>query len=158
MFSGCQSESSTEPPRDSGRKLGFSPEQVTISSGQPTELHLVIENLADSIFAVSMQIGFADSILSFTGIANAASGGFWGANAVQFAHDTLSVLHITISRVQGQTAVNGSGTICTLRFNAVAAGNCVVEVLTDQLVFYNSEGRELEVPELEEKTAVIHVI
>ncbi|MBU1982950.1 cohesin domain-containing protein, partial [bacterium] len=126
--------------------------------GEQTSLRLVVENLTDSIFAISLRISYRDSILTFAGVAGAESGDFFGADAIQFAQDTLSVLHITISRIQGQTEVNGSGTICTFRFVGRNAGNCVMEILPDQLEFYDSAGRTIEVPNLEIKTASVHVI
>jgi hypothetical protein len=158
LSAGCQSESSTEPPPDSGQRLRFTPDDVAVSIAQQAALRLMVENLTDSVFAISLQISYADAVVSFAGLAGAEPGDFFGGESLRFVQDTLSVLHVTVSRIQGQTEVSGSGTIGILQFTGRAPGDCVIEVLPDRLEFYDSQGRAIEVPELEIKTATVHVI
>jgi hypothetical protein len=157
LISGCENESPTEPIQASGSLLLFSPEESTISVGDEITLQFIVRNLPDSIFALSAQIRYSDSLLSFINIAEPESDDFFGSNAVQFVYDTLSVLHLTISRIHGQSEVSGSGTICTFQLIGKAIGNCVVEVLTEQFEFFDLGGNVIEISELDTKSAIIRV-
>jgi hypothetical protein len=157
LLTGCKNENATEPLQNSGKVLSFSPDDVSLSIGDQISLQLIARNLSDSIFAISAQISYNDLVLSFSGMTETATGDFFGSDAIQFTQDTLSVLHLSISRIQGQPEVSGSGTICTLRFTGKTSGSSLIELLPDQLEFYNDEGHRIEMPELEKVPAAIHV-
>jgi len=158
IFCGCQSNSPTEPPPDETQRLSFTPEDVTISIGQQTALTLRIENLSDSVFAISLQIDYDNTILSFSSVSAAESEDFFGTEAVQFVQDTLSVLHVALSRIQGQPEVSGSGTLCSFQLEGNAAGSTSFEVTPEHLKFYDSKGREIEAQDIEIQSATVSVI
>jgi hypothetical protein len=153
----CSDDSTTTPQSTAINGLYFTPDEVTVAVGQPIELNLKIGSLADSIFAASLQIGFSDAVVSFADSAGFVPGDFFGDQAVGFAQDSTSILHLSITRTQGQSQVIGSGSLGTLHFNARAAGTTSVQIAIDQLHFYNASGSEITVPDIEIHSATLHV-
>lgn len=154
-LAGC-SDNSTNPQNEI-TSLRLTPQAVTISVGEETHLNLEIQVCRQPVFGVSMQIAYDNTVLSFQESQGTVKGDFFGGEAIFFVNDNESIIHLTITRIQGQPAVTGSGTMVTLAFRGLTVGNCTVQVKEDELNFYNSAGSEIELPQLEIEEAVVMV-
>lgn len=156
LLSGC-SDTSTEPEPEPRPGIFITPSTASLALGQRTDFLLSVENLSPPVFAVSLQISFDDSVLSGSDSLYPAASGFFGPNAVSFAQAEDSTVHVAISRVQGQTQVSGSGSLCQLRFTGRATGSCRLEIVPAELRFYDSLGTVIAIPDLEIRAATVSV-
>ncbi|MBC8276667.1 MAG: hypothetical protein H8E46_00425, partial [FCB group bacterium] len=65
--------------------------------------------------------------------------------------------HLTITQIQGQPEITGSGNLCGFSFTGIAAGNSEIMILPEELHFYDSAGAEIEFGQLELNSAEIVV-
>jgi hypothetical protein len=157
MLLGCKEDSSTNPQTEVIHGLYFTPDEATVAIGQEVALNINVGELVDSVFAVSFQLAYKDSAIQFPDSLGIQAGTFLGVDAVQFAYDSASTMYVTLSRIQGQSEVSGSGVLCTLKLKGKAAGISPIEFLSDKLQFYNSQGSEIEQTDLEIHAATLHV-
>jgi hypothetical protein len=156
LGAGCKKDSPTQPP-ETHAGLSFSPGEAAVAVGGALALSLAIGEQADSLFAVSLQLHFADSLLAFADFAGIEAGNFLGTDAVVFAQDSGGVLHVAVSRVQGQTPVSGSGTLCTLHFRGRAPGLCALKILPAELHYYTATGADLPTGQADTVRATVRV-
>jgi hypothetical protein len=157
LLAGCSKDSTVTPESSSPSGLYFSPDHQTVAAGQEALLELKLGELADSVFAITMQIGCDERVITMANSAAVTSGDFFGSEAVYFAQDSLSVIRLAITRTQGQRPVAGSGTLASLRLQAQAAGSCSLWINSDSLTFYDAAGRVLGIPRLDLRSASITV-
>ena len=72
-------------------------------------------------------------------------GSFFQTEAISFAKAESDRIHLAFTQTRGQSAVSGSGWIGTLILSGRAAGNGVVEVLMEDLHFYDPSGNAVDV-------------
>ncbi len=156
VLGGC-GKKSTAPNQPVINRLYFTPDSLTIAPGQTTHLDLRMEGESSSIFAISLRIGFADTILTFSDSLGVLAGNFFAGAAILFTRTSDSVIHLSISRVSAQTAPPDSNTICTLIFTGRAPGVSPIRILPEDLVFYDVDGEPIGFPLLETAPAVIKV-
>jgi general secretion pathway protein D len=85
------------------------------------------------VFAVPLQVHYDHSKLA---LVNVDDGDFLGKDGqpVALAHrDQDGVVPISISRPPGASGVNGSGVLCTLTFQAKAAGNADISIVQPEV-------------------------
>jgi len=155
LISGCSNDS-TEP-EEQQPVLFFSESSTTITVGEQTNLSLEIEDFTESVFGVSFQVQYDSSIISFNESSGLSSGDFFGQDAIIFVKDNNSNIHITISQIQGQNVVSGSGVFNTFTFNGKSFGNCTIQITPEDLHFYDINGNIIELQDLEFKSAIINV-
>ena len=146
---------STEP--DPEPKIFLSPASANVTVGNTIDLNIVVEENQTSFFAVSMQITYNNTLLNFDDNNGFNRGSLFDQSAIVFAQNNGSVIHLSVSQVKGQTSTSGSGVIGTLRFSATSSGNSPIRINQDELIFYNSQGNEINIPDLEIKAASISV-
>ena len=133
------------------------PEFQTISINNEASISLDVQNLSQPIFAMSMQVNYSSSVLSFNDLTGFSDGGFFGNQNVVFVNEDNSIIYIAMSIQQGNSEIDGSGTICTLTFKGNATGSSEIYISLSDLHFFDSDGNEISVGEFEIETAMITV-
>jgi len=154
-FVGCSS--STEPMNGPSANIFFTPNEVNTTIGETLLVSLEISELSEAIFGMSLQIGYDSTYISFSDTSGIESGDFLGADAITFSRISDSIIHLSITRIQGQESVSGSGVICTLPIVGKTIGNSSIRILRDDVHFFNVVGDELEIPGLETQNADVMV-
>jgi len=151
---GCESDNTVQGHQPVN-SLHFSPDVVTLSPNDSARVSLVISGLSTNIFGMSFQIVCDSTVISF--ISEPEAGDFFGQEEISFSRTTESTIHMSITNIQGNAPVNGSGTICTLYFSGQSEGDCLIHLLRDELRLYNSAGIEIENLDLELSSAIIQI-
>ena len=154
ILTSCGKEPSRSKPEPT---LSFTPQTLSINTGQQGEFTIQIEDLDSPVFGISMRIAYDSSIVSFSDSTGFSVGDFFGTDVVAFTREEVSIIHLTVTLTQGQEEVSGSGDIGRLTFVGKSTGNSTVEVITSELYFYDSEGNEGIIPDLEIENAIIAV-
>ena len=132
------------------------PEFQTISMITEASISLDVQNLSQPIFAMTMQVNYNSSILLYTGFDD---GGFFGSqNVVLVQAEQDSLLYIAVSIQQGNSEVDGSGSIGTFTFDGLDAGTSEIDISLTDLHFFDSDGNEISVGDFEIAPAIITVI
>jgi len=154
LFMGC--EELTDELDDS---LAFKLEPAfqTISMNNEASISLDIQNLSQPIFAVSMQINYSSSVLSFNDSTGFGVGEFFGNQNVIFVQEENSIINIALSIQQGNNEVDGSGTIGILTFKGNSTGTSEIEISLSELHFFDSTGNEISIGDFELVSAMITV-
>lgn len=150
-FISCEKESKPDPI------ILFRPGTLTLHTGQSGELSIKIEDLREHIFGVTMRIVYDPNIVSFSDSTGFESGDFFGNEIVSFVEKGDSVIHIALTLTQGQSEERGSGYLGDLTFTGNSPGSSTIEILPTELVFYDSEGNDVVIPDLEIEAAEITV-
>ena len=131
------------------------PEFQTISMITEASISLDVQNLSQPIFAMTMQVNYNSSILLYTGFDD---GGFFGSQNVVLVHaEQDSRLYIAVSIQQGNSEVDGSGSIGTFTFDGLDAGTSEIDISLTDLHFFDSGGNEISVGDFEIVPAMITV-
>jgi hypothetical protein len=149
-------EKSTEP-KQNNPKLYLSPDDVTISVGAQSTIDLIIQDCPESFFGLSLQIEYNNSIVSFDDSLGLSTGDFFDSNAIVFVKENSNKIHLTITQIQGQNQVNGSGIVCTITFTGLLVGSSSIQLMENEIHFYNSVGNEIEIPRLMYQHSKINV-
>jgi len=157
ILSGCSSNSS-EPSDESHARLAFTPAEITVATGEQTSITLEILELSIPIFGLSFKMTFDPGIISFADTLEVESGNFFGQNTIAFATKTDSTIHLSFTKTQGQESVINPGIICSFPITGEKIGNCVIEILREEIRFYDSVGDEIEVLDLELGGMAVNVI
>lgn len=137
--------------------ISFSPENQNISINESISLDLELQGLSDSIFAVSMEINYNDSILIFNDSTGFNIGEFFGDEIIYLIYENNTSIYFSISIQQGNTMVDGSGSIVSFEFFGLSPGTSVIEILPSNLKFFDSTGNEIIISNLESTTSIITV-
>ena len=129
----------------------------TMPINNEASLSINVQNLSQPIFAISMQVNYSSSVLSFNDLTGFSDGGFFGNQNVVFVNEDNSIIYIAMSIQQGNSEIDGSGTICTLTFKGNATGSSEIDISLSDLHFFDSDGNEISVGEFEIETAMITV-
>lgn len=151
LFMSCEKESKPDPT------ILFQPETLTLTTGQSGELSIKIEDLRERIFGVTMRIMYDPHIVSFSDSTGFAIGDFFGDDIVTFINEEDSVIHIAFTLTQGQSEERGSGYLGDLTFTGNSPGSSSIEIVPTELVFYDSEGNDVVISDLEIEAAEIIV-
>lgn len=155
MMMGC-SKKSTESNQPNPI-VSFDPANIEISAGNTTQIRLRIDDFTQSIFAASFQIDFDDSKIS---IADSFVTGFesiFGENVIRFIRVDSSMVRLSITRIQGDSAFSGSGIICGLYLTAISEGVCSLVFRQAESYFYDIEGDIVTIDSLKITPAVITI-
>jgi hypothetical protein len=139
LIAGC-SDNSTGDDNNTSPQLYFSPESSTVVIGNQIDLSLKIKNLTPSIFAVSVQLHHNNSVFSFSDNIDSGSDDIFGDDALRFAQHDDSTIYLSVTRTQGQSQVEGSGTIGILELEGNSIGLDSIYIIPGQLYFYDSTG------------------
>jgi Cohesin domain len=156
LLSGCADE--TNKSDEFSLHVRLQPEDVSINQGDAIWVEIMIEECTQPIFGISMQVEYDEDLLSFADSTSVMTGDFFGDNGITFAGEENGVIHLTMSLVQGDTLLDGNGTLCSLRFNAVNVGEAAINLLSEEISVYDAEGNLLEIEFLETANTIISVI
>ena len=147
---------SCDEETDDSLAFKLDPEFQTISINGEASISLDVQNLSQPIFAMTMQVNYNSSILLYTGFDD---GGFFGSqNVVLVQAEQDSLLYIAVSIQQGNSEVDGSGSIGTFTFDGLDAGTSEIDISLTDLHFFDSDGNEISVGDFEIAPAIITVI
>ena len=156
IFFTCSNSSDPDPDPT----IYLSPASSNISIGGLTDLNIVIEDNDKSVFGISMQIVFENSSLGFTDSSGFTAGAMFDQNAINFVQSNSSIIHLSLTKVNDpliNVELSASGKVGTLTFQANVAGNSIVSILEDELYFYDSNGEEITIADLNIESASINV-
>jgi hypothetical protein len=145
------------PENDCLANMHFSPVYQSIGINENASLEMVINGLSEPIFAMSMQISYNSSILSFNDSTGFSVGEFFGDQNIVFVNVDNSIIYISMSIQQGNSAVDGAGTISTLTFKGSSSGTSEIEISLSDLHFFDSGGNEISTENFETVPAMITV-
>lgn len=149
--------SSSSDPNDKSQRIYLSPASSDVSVSGQVDLNLMIENFQQTIFGLSLQVDYNNSLLSFSDSSGISFGGLFGQSTVKFVSSNGNTIYISVSQIRGQSSVSGSGTICTISFQASAPGASNVEISPSDLHFYDFAGNDISISELEISSAAINI-
>ena len=138
-------------------KILFSPPHLSLTIGAQKQLNLNLQNLDPSIFALSLQIAYNDSFLAFDDALGADKGDFFDPEAILFVKQDSSIIHLTLTQIQGRGEVQGSGVLGVFTFTGKATGSSAISMLAGETHFFNAGGSEITIPDLEFEAAEITV-
>lgn len=156
VITGC-GNNSTEPESSDLPQLLIEVENLSINTDETAEITLRLENIPETIFGVSLQLSYDNSVLSFTDSTAVTAGDYFGDNIILFVQDDNSVVHLSVTRLQGQDGVDGTGDICSINFTSEQSGDCNFEISEDDLNFYDTDGSLISIDSLEISSAEVHV-
>jgi len=148
---------STSTDSDNNPKIYLSPASANVSISEQTSLEIIIEDNQKSFFGISMQLSYDNTKLGFVDSTGFVAGAMFDQSAISFAKKNGSKIHLSLTQLNGQASTSGSGTIGTLTFQATATGNSVIDFLEDDLIFYDSNGSEIKISDLNVESAAITV-
>jgi hypothetical protein len=137
--------------------LSFGPANLGMAVGNSADIIFRIDNLTQPIFAASFQIRFNNSIISISDSLISDLDDIFGENAIQFIRIDSSIIRLSLTRIQGEQEITGSGIICGFRLTGSTAGICSLTVLPDESSFYNSDGDDVVLDSLEYSPGIITV-
>lgn len=150
------SKKSTEP-LPQYPKLSFAPANLEISSNQSTRVNMRIDNFTQLLFGASFQITFNSSKISVADSLASVNESIFGGNTIRFIRVDSSTVHLSITRIQGDDPVSGSGIICGLHITGNEPGVCSLAIAPDELYFYDIDGDIVTIDSLEITPAIIRV-
>ena len=148
----------TTNPEETVPTLALDPDALSIDVGQEGGLTIQIEDFDVSIFGFSMRIAYDSTNVSFKKSAVFAEGDFFGSDIVAFVEEESALIYLTITLHQGQQEVSGSGDLGELMFVGKSSGSGTVEIISSELIFYDSAGNEVTISGLEIVNATVTVL
>lgn len=157
VFFGC-SEKSTEPKSSSeSASISFSADSVSIGIGEEVDLQLQLSLSGRTIFGISMRVDYNQDIVIFNDSTDFEAGDFFGTEIVSFVQSEENTIYLSISLTQGENQVGGSGDLGTFTFTGLSQGVSDIEIVSSELVFYNSDGDIITITDQDIDNAVISV-
>jgi len=152
---GC-SKKSTEPT-SANPKLSFAPSTIGISSGYSAQVGLRIDNFSQPIFAASFRIDFNGSKISVSDSLVSDIESIFGENSISFIRIDSSIIHLSLTRIQGDSAFSGSGIICGMILTGLESGVCSLEIRQTESYFYDIDGNIVTINNLAISPAIVTV-
>lgn len=137
--------------------FSFTPDSTILPINNESAINIIMENFETTMFGISMRITYDSALVSITDSTGFSPGNIFDQNAIVFSKAENSIIYLTLTQVQGQGQVSGTGTLGTLTFKGKSAGNCTIQIIQDKLNLYDNLGNQVGLPEMEFETAVIQV-
>jgi hypothetical protein len=147
-----------DDPANDCALIHLTPISQSIMVGESAIVTIEIDELSDPIFSISMEINYQTSILAFDDSSGFVVGDFFGADHIVFITEESSIIYLTITLLQGEELIHGSGSIGNLTFTGLAAGTCNIQIPIDGLHFFDDSGNEIFPNDLFIEHAVITVL
>ena len=153
LFVGCGTE-----PEETVPTIALTPDALSIIVGQEGDLALQIKDFDVSIFGISMRVAYDSSNVSFSKSTGFAAGDFFGSDIIAFVQEESSLIFLTVTLQQGQQEVSGTGDLGKLTFIGKSPGSGTVEIISSELIFFDSDGNQIIIPGLEIEIATVTVL
>lgn len=154
LFTACPKKSTNPEPNI---YVSLAPQTLTLNTGETGAMSINLEVFGESIFAVSLQLTYDSSIVSFSTADGLELGDFFGSDIISLLEADENIIHLALTLTQGQTEQSGSGVLGTLRFRGASQGSSPIVITPTELHFYNSAGTEVINPNLDIETGSITV-
>ena len=135
----------------------FTPDSTVLPIDNEIGVDIILENFETTMFGISLRINYDSTLVSFTDSTGFSPGNIFDSNAIVFTKAENSIIYLTLTQVQGQSQVSGTGTLGSLTFKGETAGNCTIQIIQDKLNLYDNLGNQIALPEMEFETAIIQV-
>ncbi len=147
-----------DDPTNDCALIHLTPISQSIMVGESAVVTIEIDELSDPIFAISMEINYQTSILAFDDSSGFVVGDFFGADHIVFITEESSIIYLTITLLQGEELIHGSGSIGNFTFTGLAVGTSNIQIPIDRLHFFNDSGNEIFPNDLVLEPALINII
>jgi hypothetical protein len=155
IFVGCEDKSGNV--EDNIIRLDFTPSEAVIAVGEDASIELKVNDIDQPFFALSMRIEYDSSVVAFLEADFDDDSSIFSPNAITFVQNAGSIIHLSLTQIQGQPSVSASGNLATFTFKGLSPDSCSINILPDDLHFYDSSGAEIEVFQPEISNALIIV-
>jgi len=145
----------TDPVLTPSVKLESS--EVTTTVGSIITIRAVATDLPSDFFAVSLRISFDSNRLTIGGDQSDWIGDVWSSSAIGLIEVESGIVYLSITQVAGAGNISGNGTILSLNLTTEQAGVASLDLVQSQLVFYDSNGGEVPMNDLEIEGASITI-
>jgi len=122
---------------------------TTSAVGSTISITVEIAGLPSDFFAVSMRISFESNRLTISADQSDWIGSVWSSSAIGFLEVESGLVYVSITQIAGTSDVSGDGTVLTLDLTAEQAGVASLDLIQSHLVFYDAEGAEITMSDLE---------
>ena len=153
MLTSCEDDEPTNPPPT----LLLSSSSSSITVGGSTSISVELADLETFVFGVSMQISYDTSVVEVDTTSGFVQGTYFGTNAISLFETVDDKVHFSITEVQGDDMVSGTGKICEFEINGLNVGTSTFTIVTDELYFIDKNGNEMVVTDLEIRDLTITV-
>jgi len=123
--------------------------QATTSIGSTISITANIAELPADFFAVSMRISFDSNRLTINDSQTNWIGNLWSSSAIGLFEVESGIVYLSITQIAGSGNVSGDGTIMELDLTAEQVGVASLTLIQSDLVFYDVNGAEVTMSELE---------
>ena len=137
--------------------ISFTPDSTILPINNESGINIIMDNFETTMFGISLRINYDSTLVSFTDSTGFSPGNIFDPNAIVFTKAENSIIYLSLTQVQGQSQVFGTGTLGTLTFKGKSTGNCTIQIIQDKLNLYDNLGSQIELPEMEFEIAVIQV-
>ena len=145
ILTSCEDDEPTNPPPT----LSLSSSSSSITVGGSTTLSVELANMEASVFGVSMQISYYATVVEVDTTSGFVQGGYFGPNAISLFETVDDTVHFSISAIQGDAMVNGTGTICVFEVTGLSSGTSPFTIVPEEIYFIDANGSKVDIIGLE---------
>ena len=142
----CEKDSTGPEETVPGISLAVPNSEIEV--GQKTNVKVNLDLKGHSIFGVSMGINYLPYLVTFDDPTDFMPGDYFGGKEISFIKKYENSIHLTFSLTQGQAKVNGVGNLAVFRFTGANKGLGYIEIIPEQLHFYDTDGSEITIPDI----------
>jgi general secretion pathway protein D len=108
-----------------GTRIAFDPNPITANANAPFNVNIVVENATDTTAAAPLRITWNPQLMRLNSMSagDLLSRGGGQVSSVPEILNNQGTATLTLTRPAGSTGVNGTGTLATLTFVALAPGS-----------------------------------
>ena len=145
MLISCEDDEPTNPPPT----LSLSSSSSSITVGGSTTLSVELANMEASVFGVSMQISYYATVVEVDTTSGFVQGGYFGPNAISLFETVDDTVHFSISAIQGDAMVNGTGKLCDFEVTGLSSGTSPFTIVPGKIYSIDADTIESVMNELE---------
>ncbi len=129
--------------------IGISVADETINTGSIFELTVEITDFPSELFAISGRLSFDENRISIDDTQTEWIGNIWSQSALGLLEVENGIVYFSVTQVAGSGNADNGGTILTIQVAPEQSGSTSLDLLPSQLTFYDSDGQELNIKNLD---------
>lgn len=122
---------------------------ATTTVGSTFSVTAKIADLPDDFFAISMRISFDSNRLTIGDDQAGWIGNLWSSSAVGLLEVESGIVYLSITQIAGSGSVSGDGIVLSLDVTAEQSGVTALDLIQSRLIFYDENGAEITMSDLE---------
>lgn len=130
---------------------------TTSAVGSTISITVEIADFPSDFFAVSMRISFDSNRLTISADQSDWIGSVWSSSAIGFLEVESGLVYVSITQIAGTSDVSDDGTVLTFDLTAEQIGVASLDLIQSHLVFYDVDGAEITMSDLEIEGASITI-